>query len=285
MNQALLVAAFVACTGTAGIDWMSDALRAVGTESRTMTQTGNTTTTRTSDTEITVRRRFAAPPARVFAALTEPDSLRKWMSAGGRELVESKVDLRPGGSYRHVFRSSKGATFGMYGTYREVVPGRRIVHTEAYDGYDWEPLVTTTVLQEDGNGTTLVMTILYPNKKICDTDFPNVESAAAEGFNRLDKLLAEEVPGDMGRALEGPPLESAAGRSRLRSKRDRIQAHAVLRICTTPCRLGTNGRQPSPPCRNEQDGVRLASPRLRSFDREAAAFHQLDQLPIRVRPM
>ena len=153
-----------------------------------MGQASKATTVRTGDTEITVRRRFAATPARVFAALTNPDLLRKWMSAAGRELVTCEVDLRGGGSYRYVFRSSKGATFGMYGSYREVVPARRIVHTEAYDGYDWEPLVTTTVLQNDASGTALVMTIRYPSKKIRDTDFPNVESAAEDGFARLDAL-------------------------------------------------------------------------------------------------
>lgn len=192
MNQALLVAAFVACTIAARIDGLSPPLRDAGAELRPMAQT-HTAITRTADTEVTVRRRFAAPPAGVFAALTDPGLLRRWMSAAGRELVECQVDLRPGGSYRYVFRSSKGATFGMYGTYREVVPGRRIVHTEAYDGYDWEPLVTTTVLQDDGGGTALEMTIRYPSKEIRDKDFPNVESGTADGFTRLDKLL-EAIP-------------------------------------------------------------------------------------------
>jgi uncharacterized protein YndB with AHSA1/START domain len=194
MNLALLVTALVACTITARIDGLSPPLRDAGPELPTMAQTA-TSVTRTADTEITVRRRFAAPPARVFAALTDPGLLRRWMSASGRELVECQVDLRPGGSYRYVFRASKGRTFGMYGTYREVVPGSRIVHTEAYDGYDWEPLVTTTVLQDDGGGTTLVMTIRYPKKEICDTDFPNVESGTADGFTRLDELLVISVEG------------------------------------------------------------------------------------------
>jgi uncharacterized protein YndB with AHSA1/START domain len=157
----------------------------------TQPRTNKTTIARTADAELTVRRRFAAPPARIFAALTEPDLLRQWMSAAGRDLVECQVDLRPGGSYRYVFRSSKGRTFGMYGSYREVVPGRLLVHTEAYDGYDWEPLVTTTVLEDDGGGTTLVMTIRYPQKEICDSDFPNVESGTEDGYTRLDKLLVE----------------------------------------------------------------------------------------------
>ena len=193
MNQAHLVAAFVACTLTARIDGWSPPPRDAGAEFRAMAQT-DTAIARTADTEITVRRRFAAPPARVFAALTDPGLLRRWMSASGRELVECQVDLRPGGSYRFVFRSSRGATFGMYGAYREVVPGSRIVHTEAYDGYDWEPLVTTTVLRDDGGGTALVMTIRYPSKEICDKDFPNVESGTADGFTRLDRLLGSSPP-------------------------------------------------------------------------------------------
>jgi uncharacterized protein YndB with AHSA1/START domain len=155
-----------------------------------MAQTSSTSVTRTGDTEITVRRRFVAPPAKVFAALTEPELLRQWMSANGRELVDARVDLRPGGSYRFVFRGPKDRTFGMYGTYQEVVPGQRIVHTEAYDGYDWAPLVTTTELREETGGTILVMAIRYPSKEICDTDFPNVKAGTPDGFSRMEKLLA-----------------------------------------------------------------------------------------------
>lgn len=85
----------------------------------------------------------------------------------------------------------------MYGTFRELVPVRRIVHTEAYDGYDWEPLVTTTELQDDGDGTSLEMTIRYPSKKIRDSDFPNVSSAVEDGFGRLDKLLVNSDPAQL----------------------------------------------------------------------------------------
>jgi uncharacterized protein YndB with AHSA1/START domain len=150
-----------------------------------------TSVTRTGETEITVQRRFSAAPEKVFAGLTEPEILRKWMSANGRELTEAHVDLRPGGSYRYVFRSPSGRTFGMYGTYREVVPARRIVHTEAYDGYQWDPLVTTTELRDDEGGTALVMSIRYPSKEICDSDFPNVQSGTEDGFSRMEKLLAK----------------------------------------------------------------------------------------------
>jgi uncharacterized protein YndB with AHSA1/START domain len=126
----------------------------------------------------------------VFAAFTDPALLRQWMSAAGRSLAECEVDLRDGGRYRYVFRTSSGKSFVMYGTFREVVPGKRVVHTESYEGYDWPPLVTAMDLEEKAGGTELVITIQYPRKDICDTDLPNIESGMADGFARLDTLLA-----------------------------------------------------------------------------------------------
>jgi uncharacterized protein YndB with AHSA1/START domain len=150
-----------------------------------------TTVVRTDNAEVTVSRRFAAPPAKVFEALTSPELLPKWMSAHGRDLIEVRADLRPGGAYRYVFRGPGGRTFGMYGTYREFVSPRRIVHTEAYDGYDWDPLVTTTDLSDEAGGTALLMTIRYPSREICDKDFSSVQAGSEAGFSRLDKLLSK----------------------------------------------------------------------------------------------
>jgi uncharacterized protein YndB with AHSA1/START domain len=150
---------------------------------------------RISATEIGVRWRFAAAPARVFAALTTPEQLRGWMSAAGREMVECHVDLRVGGGFRYVFRAGTGRTFAMFGTFREVVPDRRIIRTEAYDGYAWDPLIVTTVLNADGRGTALAMTICYAAAQICDTDFPNVEAGTTEGFTRLEQSLKATDPG------------------------------------------------------------------------------------------
>jgi uncharacterized protein YndB with AHSA1/START domain len=164
---------------------------AAGTaEARSMRQNPATDVKRTTDTTIVVRRQFAAPPSRVFAAFTEPALLRQWMSAAGRTLAECEVDLRNDGRYRYVFRTSSGRSFVMYGTFREVLPGKRVVHTESYEGYDWPPLVTTMELEEKAGGTALVITIEYPSKAICDSDLPNIESGMPDGFTRLDALLA-----------------------------------------------------------------------------------------------
>jgi len=136
-------------------------------------------------------RRFAeASCSQVFAALTTPDQLRQWLNAAGRKLTASEIDLRPGGSYRHTFTAPGRTTFVMYGAFRDVVPGKRIVHTEAYEGYDWEPLVVTTDLVAVGRDTVMTIISEYPSKQVCDRDMPNLESAAA-AYDGLATLLAK----------------------------------------------------------------------------------------------
>lgn len=79
----------------------------------------------------------------------------------------------------------------MYGEYREVVVGERVVRTEAYEGYDWEPLVVTTELEPDGVGTVLVVTISHPSGKIREADFPNIEHSVGI-YSKLNAFLSSQ---------------------------------------------------------------------------------------------
>ena len=150
------------------------------------------TVTRTGERHVTMCRRFTdASCSQVFEALTTPDLLRRWLNAAGRKLTGSEMDLRPGGSYRHTFTAPGRTTFVMYGAFREVVPGKRIVHTEAYEGYDWAPLVVRTDLVAAGRDTVMTIVSEYPSKQICNRDMPNLESAAA-AYDGLAALLAQK---------------------------------------------------------------------------------------------
>ena len=48
----------------------------------------------TTKPSLTIKRRFKAPPAKVFAAWTDPEKLKHWM--GGREIasVTAQADVR-----------------------------------------------------------------------------------------------------------------------------------------------------------------------------------------------
>lgn len=132
--------------------------------------------------------RLPAAPAVAFAAMTECDALRHWLSAAGRDLTGCTSDARTGGGFRYEFTAPNGRRFVMFGEFLEVAAGQRIVHTEAYEGYDWEPLRVVTTFAPDGTGTALRVQIEYPAADIRDTDFPNL-SHALEGYRRLAAYL------------------------------------------------------------------------------------------------
>ncbi len=49
---------------------------------------------------LTVKRRFKAPPAKVFAAWTDPEKIKRWMGPGEIKAVRAEADARVGGRYR-----------------------------------------------------------------------------------------------------------------------------------------------------------------------------------------
>jgi len=73
---------------------------------------------------------IAAPPERVFEAITDPNQLAKWWGASGLyRLTETAADVRPGGKWHSVGLGDDGTPFRVEGEYLEVDPPRRLVHT------------------------------------------------------------------------------------------------------------------------------------------------------------
>jgi uncharacterized protein YndB with AHSA1/START domain len=65
-------------------------------------------------------RDLDAPPARVFAAWTDPEQLALWWDATGEKLAACEIDLRPGGAFRFV--SSHHPDKPFTGVYTDIVP-------------------------------------------------------------------------------------------------------------------------------------------------------------------
>jgi uncharacterized protein YndB with AHSA1/START domain len=73
---------------------------------------------------------IAAPPARVFEAITDPAQASQWWGQNGRyRIVDWKGDLRPGGKWLSVGVAADGVKFQVEGEYLEVDPPRLLVHT------------------------------------------------------------------------------------------------------------------------------------------------------------
>src|SRR5215471_4914359 len=148
------------------------------------------TITTTTDREITMTRVFDAPRELLFQALTNLALLKRWFGVfSGWALAICEIDLRIGGAFRFVWRNQDGRTMGIHGSYREIVVPERIVHTESFDGYPGECLVTTVLTEQDGQ-TTLTTTMVYESKEIRDAALKsNMEKGVKASYENLDRVL------------------------------------------------------------------------------------------------
>jgi uncharacterized protein YndB with AHSA1/START domain len=157
-----------------------------------MQNTGSLKVTTPTDREIVLTRVFDAPRHLVWDAFTRPELLKRWFGPRGWSLVVCEVDLKVGGGFRFLLRGPDGQDMGMRGTYREIVPGERSIHTESFDDYPGESTVTT-VLVEEGGTTTLTATVQYPSREVRDAVIQSgMEHGAAESYDKLAELLANE---------------------------------------------------------------------------------------------
>ncbi len=108
---------------------------------------------------LTLVRTLQAPAAEVFKAWTDPALLNRWMSIPGGGTATTEVDPGVGGQFRMEMTTANGQVHLTTGVYREVEPGRKIVHTWKYEAgphtefMGYETLLTVE-LRELGPGVT-----------------------------------------------------------------------------------------------------------------------------------
>ena len=128
---------------------------------------------------------IAAPPAAVFALLTDPEKILRWMG------TEAEVEPHPGGLY---LVNVTGARFAR-GSFREVVPVHRLAYSFGWDGSEEVPPGSSLIeidLVDEPEGTLLRLT---------HSGLPSAEQCAshAEGWahyiNRLATVASGRNPG------------------------------------------------------------------------------------------
>ena len=155
-----------------------------------MTNTGTLVVSTPTDREVVLTRVFDAPRHLVFDCFTKPDLLKRWFGPRGWSLPVCEVDFRVGGAWRFVLQGPDGRKMGMRGVYREITPPERTIHTESFDDYPGESIVTAVLTESDGQ-TTLTATVLYESREIRDAVIKSgMEHGAAESYDKMAELLA-----------------------------------------------------------------------------------------------
>ncbi|WP_207481549.1 SRPBCC family protein [Arenibaculum pallidiluteum] len=110
-----------------------------------------------AERELVLTRLIDAPRANVYRAWTDPGVVTRWFTPPPWKTVHAEMDVRPGGSSLVVMQGPNGEEIPNRGVYLEVVPGERLVITDAYVRA-WEPaekpFMTAILTFADEDGKT-----------------------------------------------------------------------------------------------------------------------------------
>ncbi len=149
-----------------------------------------TTSGRKSARELVVTRTINGPARIVFEAWTTPELFTQWWvpKSLGLTLLSCDMEVRPGGTYKLVFRHG-ASEMAFYGRYMEVTPPSRLVWTNEEAGEDGP--VTTVTFEEQGGQTLIVLTERYPSREALDAAIASGSTSGDmnEAFDQLEELL------------------------------------------------------------------------------------------------
>ena len=139
-------------------------------------------------------------PDLVWKAYTTPALLKQWFCPKPWGVSECEIDLRPGGRFFAVMQSPEGESFPNEGCYLEIVPGQRLVWTDALKpgfrpadkavmgaGMMFTAIIT---LEPDGAGTKYTAHVMHADagsrQKHADMGF---EMGWGAAFDQLVALM------------------------------------------------------------------------------------------------
>jgi uncharacterized protein YndB with AHSA1/START domain len=143
-------------------------------------------------------RVFDAPPDVVFKAFSTSEVLARWWGPEGWTLPVSNMDFRPGGSWHYCMRGPNGEESWGLSSYSEIVPGERIVYTDAFANAEGkvaegmpQMLITVEFADEDGKTRVTSRTELASSEELKKLLDMGVVEGASQTWDRLAEYLAE----------------------------------------------------------------------------------------------
>jgi len=149
--------------------------------------------------DLVLERVVDVPPAKVWEAWTTPEILMKWFTPDPWKTVSCKMELVPGGSTETVMESPEGQQFPNTGCILEVVPGKKLVFTDALKG-GWRPSENpfmTAIIEiiPEGDGTRYRATAMHKDE---ETKQKHMEMGFEEGWGAALDQMVQVIKGTRG---------------------------------------------------------------------------------------
>ena len=152
-----------------------------------MTENLNTSTSR----EIVITRVFDAPRALVWEAWTDPKHVVHWWGPKGFTTTIEKMDVRPGGVWKHVMHGPDGTDYPNKSVFTKVAKPERIVysHGGGKKGGPAAQFEATWTFEAQGAKTKVTIHMLFPTAS--NRDKVVKEYGAIEGGKQTLERLGE----------------------------------------------------------------------------------------------
>ena len=103
---------------------------------------------------LTIKRRLKVPPAKVFAAWTDAEKIKRWMGPGGFTVPQAESDARVGGRYRIVMHRPDGSEVVAGGEFQVLDEPSRIAFTWKWE-HGQDTTLVTIFLRDVGGKTEM----------------------------------------------------------------------------------------------------------------------------------
>jgi uncharacterized protein YndB with AHSA1/START domain len=145
-----------------------------------------------ADREVVITRVIDAPARLLFLAYSRADYVKRWFGPKGWPLTTCEMDFRVGGKFRFGMTGPNGTAGPLFGgEYLEIVPNKKIIYDNGFDGAP-KMLVTVTYDELADGRTKLTIHTLFPtvamkNEHVGYGYVQGIES----GLDQYDDVVAE----------------------------------------------------------------------------------------------
>jgi uncharacterized protein YndB with AHSA1/START domain len=144
--------------------------------------------------EVIITREFDAPRNLVFKAYTDPNLIPQWWGPRRFTTVIDKMDVKQGGLWRFVQRSTAGNEYAFHGVIHEITSPERIVSTFEFEGMPGHISLDTVTLEESGGKTKFTTRSVFQTVEDRDGMIKSgMEEGVFETMDRLAELLEKLI--------------------------------------------------------------------------------------------